>query len=931
MARFPRTRAWQERIIAAAAFALALGFAQARAQIFITAPPSLQGLTPYKPAPEPAPLAAPAPQSPIEALSESHAEVTPPQSFVEAPTASWAATAAAEAVTSKALAAPSDTQRIIQTLETSAARETPRLGPSVAAAAPAGPPPTTHSAPLGVGQGVASGEVLRHLTNNIQGFRLTGEIGSSEWPFFVTAAQAQLRLRFQVGYLAAVSVMPEASYLTLTINDVQVGRTNIIGTRGVRTASFDIPAGLVKPGFNSVRLTAEHRHRVDCSINATYELWTQIDPTLTGLVVAKNAMIVSSLAELPGLPPDEEGALPIRAVLPGRGTMAGVERIVRAVQAISLAGRFAQPIVDVGPLADGEYGINLAIGTAADLGAVLNDISLNGVYGPRVLIIPAMTGRRATVVVTGRTDDDVASALAQLSVTEDMVGSEQGLRAAAAFPGFRIVGGQRVQLHDLGLSSQEFSGRLYRAAFNLIMPPDFYSADYAKATLDLAGGYAAGLDRNAQVVVSINGRNVVSLKLPKSSGAVFKENPIPLPLGSLKPGLNRVEIEAQLPSASDAACDPINAIAGKKRFLFLDTTEIEIPRIARIARMPDLAVTATGGYPYIGSSKRPNLYVPAPSREAVGAAATLAAHFAIAAGRVIDFRLSVTDPGEGSGATLVVAPATSVDEPYLKSVNVDPQTLIKIWSDRLLASARSAGDEDRLSKYEASARHRLVLQRNFPAACHMPTPAGGFRAAVNLRTRALDANPVASIADERDARDLYGEWNSSLRGQGGVLDWFQNKWKPVGDFFASHASGAKTWFDETFDGVYRKPAFTKQASLIIAQNILGATGDDVRTVVIAPTAAQLAQSVDCLVDPRVWRQIGGGVSVLNAADGEIVEIPAESPRLIQTQPLSIENTRLIVAGWLSLNRAIYVELALVIALVLAWSTNRFIKSVGRRS
>ena len=48
---------------------------------------------------------------------------------------------------------------------------------------------------------------LRHLPNNIQGYRLFGEIGSSEWPIYLTDDQAQLPLRFQVGYLASISAM----------------------------------------------------------------------------------------------------------------------------------------------------------------------------------------------------------------------------------------------------------------------------------------------------------------------------------------------------------------------------------------------------------------------------------------------------------------------------------------------------------------------------------------------------------------------------------------------------------------------------------------------------------------------------------------------------------------------------------------------------
>ncbi len=114
-----------------------------------------------------------------------------------------------------------------------------------------------------------------------------------------------------------------------------------------------------------------------------------------------------------------------------------------------------------------------------------------------------------------------------------------------------------------------------------------------------------------------------------------------------------------------------------------------------------------------------------------------------------------------------------------------------------------------------------------------------------------------------------------------------------------------------------RPVLTRQASLVMAQDLTGSTPDSVRTLVTAPNAAMLAQSVNCLVDPRVWQQISGKVSVLNAAEGAIVDIPVENARLVATQPLSIDNMRLIAAGWLSLNRNIYVLLAFILALVLA--------------
>lgn len=792
----------------------------------------------------------------------------------------------------------------------------PAAGPASLLRPPAPPPVPTHT--------------IRHLTNNIQGFRLAGEIAQSEWPMFVTEAQAQNRLQFRVAYLAAVSVMPEASYLTVTINDIAVGRTNIVGTRGVRSATFDIPAGLVKPGFNSIRVTAEQRHRVDCSLEATYELWTQIDPTQTGLLTPRADPGVTSIADLAALPVDEQGALPIRAVTPQKATMGSVERIIRATQMISLLGRFAQPVVDFGPLAQGEHGVNLVVGPLEEIRGLLETIAVPGVHGPTVFVAPARDGRRATIVATGRTDDDVQEALQQFAVAASNKGSAEGVRAAAAFPGYRVGGGEVVRLRDLGVASQEFSGRLFRAAFNLILPPDFYSADYGKATLDLAGGYAPGLSAGAQVIVSVNGRHVMSTKLTKAAGDVFKQNPMQLPLGAMRPGLNRIEIEAQLPIASDRACDPLAATAGAKRFLFLDSTTIELPQIARIARMPDLAVTATGAFPYVGAETRPTLSVPAPSRESVAAAATLATHFAIAAGRPINFRLRSTLPASGEGPALIVAPASALDSEMLKSVGLERNDLFNAWRDRMEGQGASAAES--LSRAEQMARHRLVLQRNFPASCHMPTPQGGFRRAERMAGLAT-AQAVGQTQQRGPAseRDLYDEWDSELRGGPGYFGRMLSGAESVSRWALGKVAAARDAVWMRGEGEPAAPILTRHTPLVVAQGLLGASASDVRTVVVAPDAATLQQSVACLVDPRVWRQVAGRMAVLNSSDAQAVPVAATDAQLISTQPFSVQNARLIVAGWFSLNSKAYVLLAFLAAVLLAFTTATLVANAGRRN
>jgi len=808
----------------------------------------------------------------------------------------------------------------------------------VAQPAPSPLPPPVRPAPFPPRSSGAKSDatILRHLANNIQGYRLAGETGASEWPMYLTDKQARRKLQFQLGYLSAVSVMPEVSTLTLTINDQIVGATSVAAVQSVKTVVFDIPPGLMRPGFNSLRLSTEQRHRVDCSLEATQELWTQIDPTQTGLILDEADASIDAIGDLAALPADEQGALPIRAVTPANAKTNDIERLFRVVQLISIVGRFEQPVVDSGPLASGRYGVNLLVGTAAELAAAAGADIVGVVGGPRAFVIPATPERRTTIVVTGADANQVDEAMKQFLVATKPKGAAAGLRAAAAFPGFRMEGGQRVKLSELGIKSVEFDGRLYRAAFNIIMPPDFYPADYGRATLRVAGGYAPGLTSKAQLVMNVNDRTAVSLSLLKSTGEVFKDNPLPLPLGFLRPGLNRIEIEAHVPAPSDESCDTLAAKQELNRFLFLDATEIEMPAIARVGRMPDLAVTATGGFPYAGAARRSQLYLPRLDPKSIGAAATIVSHLAISAGRPIDFEIASTPPQRNKGPTLAVAPYDALDPDLLRKLDMPVDELARAWREEIGAES-AATDSGPLSSIEAARRNRLVLQNNFPMACHPPKSAEGFGAMFKrVDPQATGATkpeaPAASIdvEDPNAARDLFQEWDARVRNErrfgaaiaewaGRVREWGQAKFTDAGEWMRNFERGGE------------KHDMSPQTLLAVGQNILGDASEDVWTVVTAPNANLLADSVACLVDPRVSRQIAGRVSLLDLSQAKIDVTPVGTTRFVVTQPLSVGNARLIAAGWLSLHSLYYVAGAVSVAVLLAAVTRVFVRNVGRRT
>jgi hypothetical protein len=764
---------------------------------------------------------------------------------------------------------------------------------------------------------------LRHLPNNAQGYRLAGEIGSSEWAIYFTESEVSGPVRFQLGYLSAVSVMPEASRLTVRLNDVEIGATAIQAPHGVKTLSFDVPAGLAKAGFNALRIAVDQRHRVDCSTAATFELWTQIDPSQTGFAFSRPSGLVG-IDDVPALPPDPQGAMPIRAMLPEHTDLAAIDRVTRAVQAVAINGRFEQVLVDVeaGAAADA-YGLNLAVGVWDRLRGMPGLEGLAAPSGATVSVLPAPAGGRATLVATGLTADEADQAVERLARTLAPRGSEPGLRAAGAIPGLRVGGDVRLSLRELGVASQEFSGRMFRVAFQVMLPPDFYAADYGKASLNLSGGYAPGLVHGAQLIVSVNGRNVTGVPLPKSGGEVFEGRAVPIPLSQLRPGLNRVELEAQLPTAEDASCDPLGALNPKRRFLLLDSSDLVIPAIARIARMPDLAATASGGFPYVDAERRPLLYMPKPDRETVAAAATLAARMAVSAGRVVRLRSTTRAPSLGEEATLVVGAAPTIEKEVLQATGLDPEVIAAAWP-RESTQLRARAEETAAGRFNALQRYNLALQRNFPAACH---------AAPGAPLKSAARKAVARLEATRDTAALAADWKAAQRADSQVWAIGRHAVDALRGGARMAKSAARSFLarlapDRPDDDLTR--VVGPESALVMAQSSLDARENGVWTIVTAPTSTALNEAMACAVDPRVWAQMRGRVAALDAGEAQVASLSASELDFVTTQPLSIGNARLVAAGWFSSNRWSYTGLILLIAIGLGTATFWLVRNLGRR-
>ncbi|MEH3117671.1 MAG: cellulose biosynthesis cyclic di-GMP-binding regulatory protein BcsB [Methylorubrum populi] len=766
----------------------------------------------------------------------------------------------------------------------------------------------------------------RRLPAGTRGFRLAGEEDTLQYPVYLTEGQVRGAARLRVSYLSAISVAPEFSELTGLINGTKVGWTRIQAPGAVKVVEFAIPEGTLKAGYNAVTLTASQRHRVDCSTGATYELWTQIDPSRSGLVVPPAPDL--DLKALAALEPDESGALPVGVLLNEKPTLPRLERMIGAVQAVALVGRLARPTVGFGPPLAGRNGVNLVVGTAAEIRGTDGIEDLGPITGPRLALLPPRGSRAPTLVVTGLGPDDVRAATAQLAATGDAGGTERGAALAPLIRGYEVQGGERLELERLGVATREFSGRLLRTRIELRFPADFVPADYGKAMLHLAGGYAAGLASSAQIVVDINGRNAASVPLPYARGEVFDDNAIPLPLSLWRPGLNSVEISAQLPNASDKVCDTLSPAARQPRFLFLDRTRLEIPALARAVRTPDLAAVKAGAVPFAAPGPRPRLVLPVADRETADAAATLAARLAIAAKRVIDFELAPDAGRAEGGANLVVAPARALNPVTIQTVGLDPDEIRRVWEGRAetVATPGQFGAEGVLTLDR--------LRRNLPMRCALPPAAVPVSVAAAAPV-AIPAPAPASVsapapgparASETD-EELVARWDQTLSGSAFVPTVLREGWTRL----ANSALRLRDGVTGLTEGPAAAVSVNPRASLIIAEGNGGTELRDSTVLVTAPNASMLKASVSCLVDPVVWTRLVGRAAFLDASDGTLTTVEPDHVALIETRSWSLPNFRLVAAAWLSLNPAYYVGMTLMMALCLGLATTGLVRQLGRRN
>lgn len=742
--------------------------------------------------------------------------------------------------------------------------------------------------------------IFKRLALDSRQLRFDGEMGVNDLPVYIRPDQIAEPARLRLRYLSSVSVMPEASRLFVSINDQQVAEVMLDASAEYGMAEIAVPPGLLQAGYNVVRFSAQQRHRVDCSIEAANELWTQIDPAGTGFALTSTNDQVTSIDDLTGFPEDDTGAVPITVSLPPAADLAMMDRALRAVQALAVRADFQKPRIIFSRNGGPAAGIHLALGTSSELRLLgVEDLTPgeNGIF---------VSGRGSSVVrvaISGATPSDIDTALLRLANegrSGNRRGTPAGLRALAFQRGLDMKAETEINLSAAGLATQEFSGRLFRTAFNIVLPPDFYPADNGKATLFLDGEYVEGLLTSNEALVAVNGKVVGASRLTRSGGEVISRRPIELTLRALTPGHNRVTVEIRTATEGDRDCNPLSLIDSRKRLSVQASTSFVMPRFARAEHLPNLAAMATTGYPFNAGTRQMTIYMPRPDMSALGAAATFLARSAVAIGAPMQTSVSLRPPTDRSGSTLIVGAIGDLSDSVLGHFGLQNDMVPESWT------------KGRLRGRAGTPAPQAPSQSPAPADASAPVAAKpAVRLAALTSKTTTDASPAAEQQDRKPE----------------TLGWIDRTLLATSAFLQRNVgySSEQLWFlNRGRSSIVASP---KSTVMLAQARALSGDGDS-WLLLTGPDNETLHRDTAEFVSPSNWQQLSGRMVAYDPTARELTHFVTGDHFHVTVKERTLGNVTLFAAGWLSNHIQYYVLVLLSVCLVFGIFSRKLLNRIG---
>ncbi|MDU0308880.1 cellulose biosynthesis cyclic di-GMP-binding regulatory protein BcsB [Rhizobium sp. 25PS6] len=713
------------------------------------------------------------------------------------------------------------------------------------------------------------GDVRRYVVPFSQ-LGLGGEYDRRSWSVYLTPEQAAAKASFTFAYQNAIFVAPEASALTVYLNNRPIGQQRVGSPDGPSTVTFEVPPGLLQPGANLVTFEADQRHRTDCSIQSTYELWSNIDPAGTFLsFTGRDAAQLSSADAIRAIGVDGAGKTEFDVVVPALEQPGTTKPLLRLAQGLSVLSSMPNQIFAFSTAslpAAGPGKLSVLVGTAAELRPIFPGLPPGAESAAFAAFATDPRSGSPVLLISGPSWQAVSSAIDTIvaptdrssDVRRDVLTTERWSAPNAPL----VFSDTSIALSQLGVKTTEFSGRRLRTSFNIAVPADFYANAYGEAKVLLDAAYTDKVMPGSHIDIYVNDNIASTVPITTTSGGILRHLPIRVTMRHFKPGFNSVAIEAILMTKDDAACAPGATAGATPRFALFDTSELQIPDFARVGQRPNLAAMAGTAYPYGRATEPTPLFIDRVDADTLSAAATLLGQMAITAGHPI--------------------------------------------AVEIVASPNTIGDRDAIFIGSISQMPATALSQT------------------NIATASQASwRPVADTqAGVVDTGTAFEEWNSKV--SGGVL---RNRITASREWLSRNFDISRSSL-QFIPGAEQIFTPANADTLLVAQGSSPA-GAGAWTVVAAPSAKDLREGLEVLATQLNWSQISGHITTYSSKTGKIETVPVTRFDFVPSTPWSIANYRLIAANWLSTNILSYAFVLVVFVLLIGVTTSSMLKKLGR--
>jgi hypothetical protein len=710
--------------------------------------------------------------------------------------------------------------------------------------------------------------VLKRLPAGRDELIFRGENAKRSWSVYLTPAEADRATSFQLGVLNAVVALPDRSSLKLTINGHVLSTVPVRSPDKVTTINVKIPTGVLNPGANRVQIDVALTHRVDCSLKATYELWTLLDPAKTGIVIdSRAAYSIRSLDELAAEPLAEDGTTRIHLRTPDNADADAVGRAARLIDALVRRARLFRPVVDVGPNTGQGAGFDVVLADGSSKNDPSADLRVLS-RGDGVTLGRESATDRLVVVVSGA---DLDARISSLEKDAPKMGAAQ-----LSTDGVQITAGARKTFSELGFDTENFDGRHYLSTASITLPSDFFGASYDSGRLLIDGGHSATLDPNSELIFRINGAIVSTIWLSAGKPEQFTHRVVELPLRFFHPGHNEIAIEGLTASPLDRQCD-VAASLRDTRLLIAGTSELQFPDFAHLVTLPQIPSALSGGSPE--QSDRLHLYLPDLEQRSVATALTILANMTSTSGRVENPVVHLEAPEAGAVPGVAIAPLSDLPENLatpLRKIVTSPD------------DAPTSGDGAPISTPPADASEAAVQA---PAASYVSLNLN-FAAVVGAFQRLLGKHGFFFSSGERDADALALSANSLLIG-------------------AVNPSSAA----QTIGGVDIPQIIYDPAQWL---------------VVTAQSSSAYEAGVERLVADGKWADLAGRAVSFDPDKNQLRSLQPERVAYVMPNHFVLSDVRPILGGILSDNIPLSLGALILLMSILGMSTHALVRRTGAR-